>query len=334
MSQKEQIGMLDKFKGGEFNTIVMTSVGEEGLDIPSVDLVIFYEPIPSAIRHIQTRGRTGRQEKGRVIILMAKDTRDEGYRWSAHHKEKRMHKTLDKIKNKLTGILSTNQPTLEKYVPKENVTVLVDHREKGSGIIKELIELGAGIKLESLDHADYILSEKVGIELKKVPDFVDSLIDRRIFGQLRELKKNFERPMLIVEGKEDIYSMRKIHPNAIRGLIATIAVDYGIPMVYTQDEVDTASLLWITARREQLGKDEGFSIHSEKRVHDTKSMQEYIVSSLPNVGPTLAKELLRKFGSVNSVFNAGESELRQAEKIGDKKASEIRKILDEKYSGQ
>ncbi len=74
MSQKQQREMLDKFREGSFNVLVATSVGEEGLDIPKVDIVIFFEPIPSAIRHIQRRGRTGRQEKGRVIILMAEGT--------------------------------------------------------------------------------------------------------------------------------------------------------------------------------------------------------------------------------------------------------------------
>ena len=101
MSQKEQKKMLDDFRNGMFNVLVATSIGEEGLDIPKVDLVVFYEPIPSAIRSIQRRGRTGRQEKGRVIILMVKGTRDEAYRWVAHHKEKKMHKNLLELRKKL-----------------------------------------------------------------------------------------------------------------------------------------------------------------------------------------------------------------------------------------
>ena len=71
LSQKKQIEIINDFKDGKHNVLVMSSVGEEGLDIPSVDLVIFYEPIPSAIRTIQRRGRTGRHESGKVIVLMA-----------------------------------------------------------------------------------------------------------------------------------------------------------------------------------------------------------------------------------------------------------------------
>lgn len=94
LKQKEQIELLNEFGYELFNVLVATSVGEEGLDIKEVDLVIFYEPVPSEIRSIQRRGRTGRTRPGRVIFLITKDTRDEGYYWSAFHKEKRMEKIL------------------------------------------------------------------------------------------------------------------------------------------------------------------------------------------------------------------------------------------------
>ena len=101
MSQKEQKQVLDEFRAGEFNVLVATSIAEQGLDIPQVDTVIFYEPIPSAIRQIQRRGRTGRHGEGNVTILMNQNTLDEGYRWSAHHKEKKMYRHLESLKKKL-----------------------------------------------------------------------------------------------------------------------------------------------------------------------------------------------------------------------------------------
>src|ERR671918_242795 len=57
MKQEEQGQVLESFRKGEFSVLVATSIAEEGLDIPEVDLVIFYEPIPSEIRYIQRRGR-------------------------------------------------------------------------------------------------------------------------------------------------------------------------------------------------------------------------------------------------------------------------------------
>lgn len=101
LSQKQQKELLEKFSAGEFNVIIATSIGEEGLDIPKVDLVVFYEPIPSAIRQIQRRGRTGRQEKGKVIILVTRNTRDEAFGWVAQHRERKMHRILKTLKNRL-----------------------------------------------------------------------------------------------------------------------------------------------------------------------------------------------------------------------------------------
>ena len=130
MSQKEQKQMLDDFRNGLFNVLVATSIGEEGLDIPKVDLVIFYEPIPSAIRSIKRRGRTGRQEKGRVIILLAKGTRDESYRWVAHHKEKKMHMNLVSLRKKLNLSLHERKDnSITKYA-EDKIKIFADYREK------------------------------------------------------------------------------------------------------------------------------------------------------------------------------------------------------------
>jgi Fanconi anemia group M protein len=90
LSQKEQAAILDRFRKREFNILVASSVAEEGLDIPAVDLVIFYEPVPSAIRAIQRRGRTGRSDVGKVIVLITQDSRDEGFLFAELGREKKM----------------------------------------------------------------------------------------------------------------------------------------------------------------------------------------------------------------------------------------------------
>jgi Fanconi anemia group M protein len=94
LSQKEQAQIISDFRDGLNNVLVCTSVGEEGLDIPSVDLVIFYDAVPSEIRSIQRRGRTGRFNAGKVIILLNKDTIDEHYYYVSLKKEKTMKKNL------------------------------------------------------------------------------------------------------------------------------------------------------------------------------------------------------------------------------------------------
>ena len=104
MSQKMQLESLDTFRSGEANVLVATSVGEEGLDVPNADLVIFYEPVGSEIRTIQRRGRTGRQRAGTVHVLIAKDTRDEGARASAKHREQRMFRSIQQVRRKRGGV--------------------------------------------------------------------------------------------------------------------------------------------------------------------------------------------------------------------------------------
>lgn len=104
MSQKEQKQTLDEFRNGIYNVLVSTSIGEEGIDIPATSLVLFYEPVPSAIRHIQRKGRTARDGlPGEVRILIMKDSRDEGYYWSSVRKEKKMYKYVYSLKNRLEG---------------------------------------------------------------------------------------------------------------------------------------------------------------------------------------------------------------------------------------
>jgi ERCC4-related helicase len=101
LSQKEQASMINEFKDGKINVLVATSIGEEGLDIPEVNAVIFYEPIPSAIRKIQRAGRTARLMKGALTILITRDTRDESYYYAAISREKKMHAAIKSVKENL-----------------------------------------------------------------------------------------------------------------------------------------------------------------------------------------------------------------------------------------
>jgi len=101
LSQKEQKEIIRKLNSGEINVICATSIGEEGLDISEVSAVIFYEPIPSEIRKIQRAGRTARLKPGKLFILVTKDTRDVAYHYASKAREKKMHKTIEKVKDEL-----------------------------------------------------------------------------------------------------------------------------------------------------------------------------------------------------------------------------------------
>lgn len=114
LTQEQQIETIKRFGSGEFNVLITTSIGEEGLDIVSTDYAVFYEPVSSEIRSIQRRGRVGRQVAGKVIFLITKDTRDEGYFWSAVYKEKRMKGILYDLKER--GIRVKKKTNLKDWV--------------------------------------------------------------------------------------------------------------------------------------------------------------------------------------------------------------------------
>jgi len=116
LKPKQQIEALNKFREGEYNVLVATSVAEEGLDIPSADLVIFYEPVGSEIRTIQRRGRTGRHREGEVMVLVAEGTRDENAKKSAEKKEQNMQRAVQRIRRKLPRKVHEDLSNLNNFL--------------------------------------------------------------------------------------------------------------------------------------------------------------------------------------------------------------------------
>lgn len=110
LSQEEQTSILDEFRRGEVKVLVATSIGEEGLDIPNVDLVVFYEPIPSEIRYIQRRGRTGRGKVGRVVILAAQGTIDVNYLRASKRMAERMKTVIKELNEELRVLVRSSPP--------------------------------------------------------------------------------------------------------------------------------------------------------------------------------------------------------------------------------
>jgi Fanconi anemia group M protein len=217
-----------------------------------------------------------------------------------------------------------NNKTEEK-----KIVIYIDHRERNSLIVKKLVEFGVNIGLKNLEVGDYLLGGDVAVEYKTCTDFVDSIIDGRILKQAKELKK-YKKPVFIIEGEEDIFSLRKIHPNAIRGMLATISVSYGIPILQTRTPYETASLMHIIAKRMQEDEDREFVYHTLKP-QTLKEQQEYIVSALPNIGTKLARPLLKKFKTVKKIINASEEQLQKIDLIGPKKAKGIKDVIDKEY---
>lgn len=212
----------------------------------------------------------------------------------------------------------------------EEVVVFIDNRELKSKTAKFLYQMGVTLKPIQLDVADFQVSDRVGIERKEVNDFLSSIVDGRLFKQSLELKEHFERPVLVLEG-EDLFELRDIHENSVRGALLSVAVDHGIPILWARTPLETAKYVAQVARREQIEYERSVQIRGGKRPEVLKERQEYIIAGLPNVGSKLAKALLKEFGSVEGVFLASEADLKKVGKIGEKKAKGIRRVLGSEY---
>lgn len=398
LTQKQQKEIIKSFKTGSYDVLLSTSVAEEGIDIPAVDLVILYEPVPSEVRMIQRRGRTGRKSSGRMKVLITKGTRDEGYYWASVNKENRMKKQLatrtaidgldlhaaeriesersvkalgkkidskkvlngkeidisdsnDELKEEIAfedemvkelglndnidGIenqkaLNVTSTNMDKEIANnQKLLVYADSREGNSKVIRALDTINVDVRVKTMTVGDYQISEEVAIERKTAKDFVDSIVDKRLFKQARMMMEEFKKPIMILEG-DDFYS-GFINPNAIRGSIASIALDFGISIIPTRNSDDTAAMIKRIAMREQKGEKKDISIRTERKPQNLWEQQLFIIESLPNIGPVSAKKLLEHFGSVSAIMDASEDKLMDVEGIGKKTAENIRKVIDSEY---
>ncbi len=330
-SQKEQDKILSRFKKGEFNVLVATQVGEEGIDISSSDTIIFYDNTPSGIRFVQRVGRTGRNAPGKVYILYFQDTRDEQYLWIARRRERKM---LEEMKTIQTQSESKKEPhyALTRFIPpnesgEDKVNVIVDNRESACPVVNELARMGASITFSQLDVGDYVLSERVCVERKTVNDFTSSIIDSRLFQQAKLLTDSYEIPVLLVEGRDVYTPTSNIRPSAVRGAIAALITGYKIFLLWSKDARESAELIYAIALREQKELKKHLQVRGEKKPESIADQQVFLLSGLPLVERATAIKLLKYFKAPLKVFNASEQDLQQVEGIGDVKARRIREVL-------
>ncbi|MHA1206195.1 MAG: ERCC4 domain-containing protein, partial [Candidatus Hodarchaeales archaeon] len=346
LTQKEQIKVIDQFKSGETKVLLSTSVGEEGLDVGNCDLVVFYDSVPSIVRAIQRTGR-GRKRKSRVIHLVTKGTRDEGMYWAIKHKDKKMKRflknelpeLLDQQKKSkqyttLDGFFSPPKKRLNKTNQKFKPSIIIDSRESSSRLPKLLKELGADIKSKKLDVGDYIVSDRLIIEYKQYSDFIRSIIDGRLFqspspdqdSQLVRLASQ-SYPLLIIEydSKAD---NPKIQLNSLMGAMSSILLDFQIPLVVTQNESESASLIFQLAKREQEKGTSKYQIPSyTKKEQKIETIQLFMLAAIPGINLTKARELLNTFKSIAKITNATIEELTSVPSIGPKLAKRIHMSL-------
>jgi Fanconi anemia group M protein len=345
LTQKQQADIVEKFRKGIYNVLIATSVAEEGLDIPSTELVIFYEPIPSEIRNIQRRGRTARKMPGKVVILITKGTPDEGYYWASKRREKQMRSELELLRAKIQTSFEKassfplvvkeqreNQQVLESYdAGTDSIVIIVDHREYRSTVARLLTQKSLLVKPKMLDVGDYIVSSRIGVERKTVDDFLSSLISGKLFDQLQRLRGAYPRPILVLEGK-GLFAKRNMNHHAIFGSLIAICVDFGIPILTTETPEETADLLFVMAKREQKQEQKPVALRGEKPSLALSEQQRFVVEGLPLISAVLAKRLLHHFGSIHALVNATPEELQEVFGVGKRIAQEVYRVLHEEFN--
>jgi len=207
------------------------------------------------------------------------------------------------------------------------VLIFVDNRE--SSILDYFKQYDCIIQKKMLLYGDFICSDRVCIEKKVTKDFIQSITDKRLFTQLKAMKDNFEKPILIIEGEESLYGY--LQPNIIRGALAAITVDLSIPTIWTRDLADTAGLVYWIAKREQIDEKREVSLRNKKVPETVKERQEYLISSLPDISSVRAKDLLKHFKTPQKIFNADEKELKEVRGVGEKIAKKTKEVLEKEY---
>ncbi len=216
---------------------------------------------------------------------------------------------------------------MSQSLPGEGLTLVVDYRERRSGIPAMLADFGLIVEERELAVGDYVIvAGQIGVERKAPRDLALSIQQRRLFEQAEQLKAAFATPILVVEGPS-LYAYTKMSPNALRGALARIMIHPGVNFLRTDNKEDTAAyLLYLARHAAGLGVDPLDSPYKRPaRSQDEESLR--LVMALPGIGVEGARRLLAHFGSAAAIFAARETDLCAVAGIGPLRAQRIRAAL-------
>ncbi|MEW5748450.1 MAG: helicase-related protein [Candidatus Thermoplasmatota archaeon] len=363
LNQREQKEIIDRFRAGEHNVLVATSIAEEGLDIPTTDLVVFYEPVPSEIRTIQRRGRTGRRQAGRVVMFVTRDTKDEAYFWSSRKKEMQMRRELDALKRKLRArrglpeeprrkealtrvqledMLTPEAPNAREELAqktaeqrgqkslgefKGGAALAVSGRVARSGLAGALAAEGFAPREEELEAADIVVSGRVAVAFRTVEGFISDVNDGSMMAALAKLRQAYIHPVLIVQGEAEGRGSQEGN-SAVYDYLSSLLSEFRMTVLSTNDAAQTASAVASMHSQEEA---RGRAGRGTQTTLDHAGRQMFLVQGLPNVSATLAERLLRRFGSVKGVADASVDELMGVEGIGKVIAEGIHTTMRRKF---
>lgn len=218
--------------------------------------------------------------------------------------------------------------------------IVVDERERPSRIPDFLRAAGASVDFAQLAVADYIVSPEVAVERKSVHDFVSSIYDGRLYVQCSELVKHYAKPVVVIQG--DIAVLNEIPDDVDAGkarrlaermplaleALATVAMEFRIPVIHAPDAEQTAALLLAMANKRLQSKVSGPLLKKIRKENPFYLQQLSVLSSVPGVGDKLAVRMLDKFKTPQRALTATAAELATIPGFGLARAQRVRKVLD------
>ena len=210
----------------------------------------------------------------------------------------------------------------------EDIRIVIDERERKSGIPKLLRAIGVNVEVKTLPIGDYIVSHETVVERKSIHDFISSIFDGRLFDQCDRLKEHFKFPIILLEGNVDEIESITENPLVFYGALSTIAVDFKIPVIPTPNASHTAKLLVsLSSRKESI---KGPLLKKIKKSNNIQKQQLIVLCSLPGIGEKTAIRMLEKFGTPLKALSSSTKDLAKIPGLGESRAKKIKKMLQEK----
>jgi len=209
-----------------------------------------------------------------------------------------------------------------------SLRIIIDERERKSGIPELLKKVGVNVEIKTLPIGDYIVAPETVVERKSIKDFMSSIFDGRLFDQCNRLKEHFQFPIILIEGDVDEIDEITDNPLVFYGAMSSIAIDFKIPIIPTPNASHTAKLLVSMCSRKDVTK--GPFLKKIRKSNDIQRQQLSVLCSLPGVGEKLAIRLLEKFGTPLRALSASTSELSKVNGLGSARAKKIKSMLENK----
>jgi len=210
--------------------------------------------------------------------------------------------------------------------------VVVDERERQSGVPERLSKLDVRVYYSRLPVADYVVNPEIAAERKSIGDFVSSVYDGRLFSQAASLSTSFRKPYIVVEGDVSRVSELVKNPASYYGAIASVTLAYDLRLLHTANADETALAIAALVKNSRARPVPPGFMQGPPKSKDDRQQQLYFVSSLPGVGVKLAKRMLARYGTPRTVVNLTEAQLAMIPGLGPKRASRIAHVLDTAYA--